>query len=78
MVAVCGARCFRFGTLVENFGTSGAPWKIPGGLWEQQDGHEGGGNWIFIDFGLDFGTLFLELDSLISFPGFFQVCVSRN
>ena len=38
----------------DHFGTSGAP----GGPWEQQDGHEGVQNQIFIDFELIVGFFF--------------------
>ena len=49
----------------DHFGTSGAPWGTffappdhPGGPWEQQDGHDGVRNGIFIDFELIWGPYF--------------------
>ena len=52
----------------DHFGTSEAPWGTilaprdhPGRPREQQDGHEGARNRIFIDLGSIFGTLLREL-----------------
>ena len=48
------ARCLHFGTLGDHFGTLGHR----GGPWEQQEGHVGVWNLIFVDFSMILGPHF--------------------